>query len=76
MHQLLAVLVAGFVSAGGFATEPKETPPAKAATKAEKRGKKTTICPTCGKPESKCDCEGEDKHGEHEKAEKSEAKTK
>ena len=53
-----------------YATENvKSVPSGSEKPKATKRIKKVSMCPTCGKPESKCDC-----HEEHKEIDKEQHK--
>lgn len=74
MDKVLCLLIVSLLSATAIATEPEATGYEKNAPKVEKRAKKTAICPTCGKPEAKCDCDEDGKKhaGEHENQKKSE----
>lgn len=56
------------ISTIALATEPRTDAPVKPPAKAERRTKKIKICPTCGRPEPKCECEEEErKQGERPK---------
>lgn len=66
MRKLILLAIVIGISGQVLAIEPAPLETGKAtATKTEKRRKKVAMCPTCGKPESKCDCLGE-KKGKHE----------
>lgn len=69
MYKLISLALIVAVHGQALATEPVSPQSGKApAEKTEKRRKKVAMCPTCGKPEPKCDCPGEKKgeHDEHE----------
>jgi len=69
MHKVMSFAIVIFLSGQALATDPVSSATNKTSPTKMERRKKATMCPTCGKPESRCDCPGEkkDEHVEHDK---------
>jgi hypothetical protein len=61
MYKIITVGIITLMSFLVLATDVPSKEDKSRATKTEKRQKKVSMCPTCGKPEVKCDCPGEKK---------------
>ena len=65
MKEILTLVLAAVIGGGAVAADTKPTT-AKTDKKVENRAKKQTICESCGKPESKCDCHDEKSSKDHD----------
>lgn len=73
MSKLLIPIFATLLTFGAVASEPPKETQQNSSVKSAKRPRKVGICSTCGKPETKCECDDEkDKDGKPEASEQAE----